>query len=171
MTLQNWWGAQFIDSRGGGRELWARRAAVGGGEEHWRAWIGVPCRGNCSGDQRRAGVSRGDAVARLGHAVDNGDGTTTVTNFTRGRWARGEAQRLAGVVSSSPAAKIFNPTTLSNYPEHKVDRRSHESRRQSVAGGKVAALAVWSLMDYCTMVNTSSEQLTEKLQSHFSPNS
>ena len=29
--------------------------------------------------------SHGDAVARLGHAVDNGDGTTMVTNFTRGR--------------------------------------------------------------------------------------
>ena len=27
----------------------------------------------------------GDAVAQLGHAVDNGDGTTTVSNFTRGR--------------------------------------------------------------------------------------
>ena len=26
-----------------------------------------------------------DAVAQLGHAVDNGDGTTTVSNFTRGR--------------------------------------------------------------------------------------
>jgi hypothetical protein len=29
--------------------------------------------------------SHGDVVARLGHAVDNGDGTTTVSNFTRGR--------------------------------------------------------------------------------------
>ena len=29
--------------------------------------------------------SHGDAVARLGHSVDNGDGTTTVSNFTRGR--------------------------------------------------------------------------------------
>jgi hypothetical protein len=27
----------------------------------------------------------GDAVARLGLAVDNGDGTTTVSSFTRGR--------------------------------------------------------------------------------------
>jgi hypothetical protein len=29
--------------------------------------------------------SHSDAVARLGHAVDNNDGTTTVSNFTRGR--------------------------------------------------------------------------------------
>jgi hypothetical protein len=84
-------------------------------------------------------------MARLGHAVDDGDGTTTVTNFTRGRWARGDELRLAGVVSSSPVVKIFNPATLSNYPEYKVNRRSHESRRQSVAGGKVAALASWSI--------------------------
>jgi hypothetical protein len=27
----------------------------------------------------------GDAVARLGHVVDNGDGMTMVSNFTRGR--------------------------------------------------------------------------------------
>jgi hypothetical protein len=85
--------------------------------------------------------SHDDAVAQLGHAVDNGEGTTTVTNFTRGRWARGDELRLAGVASRSPAAKIFDPATLSNHPEHKVGRRSHESRRQSVAGGKVAALA------------------------------
>jgi hypothetical protein len=30
-------------------------------------------------------ASHDDAVARLGHAVDNGDGTTTVSSFTRGR--------------------------------------------------------------------------------------
>ena len=29
--------------------------------------------------------SHGDAMARLGHAVANGDGTTTVSNFTYGR--------------------------------------------------------------------------------------
>jgi hypothetical protein len=29
--------------------------------------------------------SHGDAVAWLRHAVDNGDGTTTVNSFTRGR--------------------------------------------------------------------------------------
>jgi hypothetical protein len=43
--------------------------------------LGVQCRGNCSGDQRRARRSHGDAVARLGHVVDNGDGTTTVSSF------------------------------------------------------------------------------------------
>jgi hypothetical protein len=65
MTLRNWCGAQFIDPRGGGREFWARHAAVGGGEEHWARWIRVQRRGGCSGDQWWEGVSRGDAVERV----------------------------------------------------------------------------------------------------------
>jgi hypothetical protein len=35
-----------------------------------------------NGEARR---SHGDAVARLGHAVDNGDGTTMVSSFIHGR--------------------------------------------------------------------------------------
>ena len=59
--------------------------------------------------------SHGDAVARLGHAVDNDDGTTTVSTFTRGRCARGGVPRLTGVASGLTAAKIFLPEALSGY--------------------------------------------------------
>jgi hypothetical protein len=37
--------------------------------------LGVQCRGNCSGDQRGARVSHGDAIDSQRHAADNGDGT------------------------------------------------------------------------------------------------
>jgi hypothetical protein len=47
-------------------------------------WLRVSCRGNCSGDQRGARRGHGDAVARLGHAVDNGEGTTTGSSFIHG---------------------------------------------------------------------------------------
>jgi hypothetical protein len=61
-----------------------RRAAVIERRSSLVQRLGVQCRGNCSGDQRRARRSHGDAVARLGHAVDNGDGTTTVSSFIHG---------------------------------------------------------------------------------------
>jgi hypothetical protein len=87
--------AEFILREGGGREFEWGRAAVGGGEEHWRAWISVPCRGIHSGDQRGAKVSHGDAVARLRHAVQGRK--TAVIDILIG-FHRGELGTAAGVV-------------------------------------------------------------------------
>jgi hypothetical protein len=56
----------------------ARRAAARERKSSLVQRLGVPCRGNCSGDQRRARVSCGDAVERGRHVADNGDGTTAV---------------------------------------------------------------------------------------------
>jgi hypothetical protein len=69
MTLRNGWRAQFIDHRGGGREFRARRAAVGGGEEHWRTRISVLRRGNLTGVDLTAVASYSDAVEGLSHAA------------------------------------------------------------------------------------------------------
>jgi hypothetical protein len=91
-------------------------------------------------------------------------------HFTRGRWARGDELRLAGVASRSLAATIFWPRDVINLPE----RESWRWRRKSWRGGSLAVgqsrwrsdlLQSW----HCTMVNTSSEQMTEQLQSSFSP--
>jgi hypothetical protein len=170
MTLWNWWGAQFIDPRGGGREFWARRAAVGGGEEHWRTRISVLRRGNLTGVDLAAVASYGDAVEGLSHAAHGREaavvGDLIGSTVKRKREPRGGT----GVISSSLPARIFYRVSLSAHPEHKSGRQRHESRRNQSSA--VGLLAIWSVsVVHCTMVNTSSEQLTEQLQSHFSPNS
>jgi hypothetical protein len=54
---------------GGGREFRARRAAVGGGEQHWRTRISVLRRGNLTGVDLTAVASYSDAVEGLSHAA------------------------------------------------------------------------------------------------------
>jgi hypothetical protein len=77
-------GLQFIGIVGGGREFQWGRATVGGGRRALAQWLGVQRRGNCSGDQRGARVSHGDAVDRQRHAADNGDDLTVVRILIRG---------------------------------------------------------------------------------------
>jgi hypothetical protein len=84
-TLWSWQGLQFIGINGGGREFQGGRVAVGGGRRALAQWLGVLRRGNCFGDQRRARAGYGDAVERVRHATDNGDGLTAVRILIRGR--------------------------------------------------------------------------------------
>jgi hypothetical protein len=56
----------------------ARRAAARERRRALAQQLGVQCRGNCSGDQRRARVSHRDAVDSQRHATDNEDGTTAM---------------------------------------------------------------------------------------------
>jgi hypothetical protein len=63
-TRQQWLGISVV-TRGG----WRR-------ERPLAQWLGVQHRGNRSGDQRRARAGYGDAVERVRHAADNGDGLT-----------------------------------------------------------------------------------------------
>jgi hypothetical protein len=57
--------------------------------------LSVQCRGNCSGDQRRAGVSRGDAVERGKHAAQGRK--AAVTGGLIG-FHRGELCTVAGIL-------------------------------------------------------------------------
>jgi hypothetical protein len=54
---------------GGGREFRARRAAAGGGEEHWRTRISVLHRGNLTGVDLTAVASYSDAMEGLSHVA------------------------------------------------------------------------------------------------------
>jgi hypothetical protein len=83
-TLRSWRGLQFIGINGGDREFQWGRAAVGGRIRALAQWLGVLHRGNRSGDQRRARAGYGDAVERVRHAADNGDGLTAVRILIRG---------------------------------------------------------------------------------------
>jgi hypothetical protein len=56
----------------------ARRVAARERRRALAQRLGVQCRGNCSGDQRRARVSHDDAVDGQRHVVDNSDGTTAM---------------------------------------------------------------------------------------------
>jgi hypothetical protein len=62
-------------------------------------WLGVQRRGNRSGDQRRARADYGDAVERVRHAADNGDGLMAVRILVRGAVSkgRGTAASWSGV--------------------------------------------------------------------------
>jgi hypothetical protein len=70
---------------GGGREFEEGRAAVEGINVHWRKCFVSNAVAIAPAINGEARGSHGDVVARLGHAVNNGDGTTTVSSFTRGR--------------------------------------------------------------------------------------
>jgi hypothetical protein len=96
-------------SQGRWRLNWRWRGGGRRGKGYWCKWTRVNRRGDYSGDRQRARVSHGDAVDSLRHAADNSEGLTAVRTFIQGRWARGEGLRLAGVASSTPAAKIFHP--------------------------------------------------------------
>jgi hypothetical protein len=83
-TLRSWRGLQFIGINGGDRDFQWGRAVVGGGRRALAQWLGVLRRGNRSGDQQRARAGYNDAVERVRHAADNGDGLTAVRFLIRG---------------------------------------------------------------------------------------
>ena len=94
---------------GGGREFRARRAAVGGGEEHWRTRISVLRRGNLTGVDLTAVASYSDAVEGLSHAADGReaavDGELEITPVT----PRGSLFLFA-------AERIYSPVTAASRP-------------------------------------------------------
>jgi hypothetical protein len=84
-------------------------------------------------------VNRGGAVAKLGHAAQGRE--AVITGVLIG-FHRGEHGTTAGIVYRLKFIPDDVHRVLSSHPEHKVGRRSHKSRRQSVAGGEATALAV-----------------------------
>jgi hypothetical protein len=54
---------------------------------------------------------------------------------------RGEYGTAAGIVYRPEFIPGDVHHVLSTHPEHRLDRRQHESRRKSVVGGEVAVLA------------------------------
>jgi hypothetical protein len=121
----------------GGREFRARRAAVGDGEEHWRTRISVLRRGNLTGVDLTAVASYNDAVEGLSHAAHGREAAVDgeLIGFYRGDTVRWPEFFIGGSLSTAAY------TGVTHLPKNNVDRLPHESRRQSVAGGEVAALA------------------------------
>jgi hypothetical protein len=66
---------------------------------------------------------------------------TAVTGVLIG-FHRGEHGTAAGIVYRPEFIPGDLHRVLSTHPEHKLDRRQHESRRKSVIGGEAVALAV-----------------------------
>jgi hypothetical protein len=69
-------------------------------------------------------------MERQSHAAGNGEGLTAVSPFIHGRWARGKGLRLAGVASSSPAARILTGLCLSDGHGARITA-SNDQRRQA----------------------------------------
>ena len=65
-------------------------------------------------------MSHGDAVEKLSHTADAGDGLTAVRTLSTGSVSKGEARRLAGVMSSTPAVKIFLPRVVIYPPRARI---------------------------------------------------
>jgi hypothetical protein len=84
-------------------------------------------------------VNHGGAVAKLGHAAQGREAVITGVLISFHRSEHGTA---AEIIYRSEFIPGDVHRVLSSHPEHKVGRRSHESRRQSVAGGEATALAV-----------------------------
>jgi hypothetical protein len=59
-------------------------------------------------------------VNRARRAAGNDEGLTAVRTLIQGRWARGEGLRLAGVASSSPAARILLPRDVIHLPRAQI---------------------------------------------------
>jgi hypothetical protein len=104
---------------GGGREFRARRAAVGGGEEHWRTRISVLRRGNLTGVDLTAVASYSDAVEGLSHAA----------TAAKQEGSHGESPEL------SPGDGFYL-AALSGHRRRESQRRRRESQWRSVVGGE-----------------------------------
>ena len=143
-TLRSWRGLQFIGIVGGGREFQWRRVAVGGGRRTLAQWLGVQRRGNCSGDQRGARVSHGDAVDRQRHAASRSGVQLT----------DGDDLSYPDVIYL-PRARILTP--VSRIAAQDWSSAVRVSRWQS------------DLVQSTVPSNPSSVHLTEHFQSNFSP--
>jgi hypothetical protein len=112
-------------------------AAVGRAGSYWRAWIHVHHRGDLTDDDWTAIASHGDAVERQSHAAQGREAAVHWQSYPhqpqsrRGRW-----RWVTGVTSSSSAAKILFPATLSIHHERESWRRWQESRR-GVTDGEI----------------------------------
>jgi hypothetical protein len=101
-------------------------------------WLGVQRRGNRSGDQRRARAGYGDAVERVRHTANNGDGLTAVRILVRGAVSkeRGTAASRSGVQltgSEDFLTPQCYPSATSTNPYAGDTNRG----RGSVVGGEV----------------------------------
>jgi hypothetical protein len=83
--------------------------------------------------------SHGDAVERWSHAAQGREAAVTGEVI---RSHRGEHATAAGIVYRPKFIPDDVHRVLSTHPEHRLDRRQHESRRKSVVGDEAAALAV-----------------------------
>jgi hypothetical protein len=107
----------------------ARRSERAG--SYWCAWTSVYRRGDLTGDDGTATKSHDDAVERQSHAAQGREAAVH-------RWAnllqpqsRNVRRWVTGVTSSSPAARILYPATLSIHPECESWRQWHESWQDS----------------------------------------
>jgi hypothetical protein len=133
MTLQGWWGLQFIGLNGGGREFQWGRAAVGGGRRVLAQWIRGQRRGNYSGEPRRVAKVHGDTVETLGY-VEQGRKTAVHRRpYLLKPQSRGE---YGGESPEWRPAHGFYLAVLSGHWWRESQRRRRESRRRSVVGGE-----------------------------------
>jgi hypothetical protein len=158
------WPRIWATTRGGRRNK-SSLVRVSACPQSWRAHRR---RWDCPRESRRRGRW---TETRGGY----GDGTTAVSPFIHGRWSRGGVPRLAGVASSSPAARIFTRLCLSEGHDARItvsnnQRRQHESMRREVTGDERAALPFWSLSGHCTMAKFSQMDLTVQFEAKFSLN-
>jgi hypothetical protein len=115
------------------------------------AWMRGQRRGSNSGEPRRLqrrSRRHGERVEPRG-AWPGGGGHRRGNPLDRKAGER--ATGVTGVTASARAVKIFYPAKLSISYERESGRRQHESRRRKPSAVRTAALAVWSLMVYCTM--------------------
>jgi hypothetical protein len=109
----------------------------------------------------------GDAVKRLGHAAHGREAAVD------GEPIGFPPRQLCAVVGFTfPAGLIHGNAhqVLSTYPKLKLDRRRHESRRKSVAGGKSSRTGVLIHSSLLYHGKPYAEHLTERVESHFSLN-
>jgi hypothetical protein len=118
-----------LDETHGGR----RKGSFTGAVDSWP----LPC--GHSGDQRRVTKAYDDAVEVLRHVAQGRKAAFTGVPID---FHRGVPSTVARIVYPSKFIPGDIHRVLSTHPEHKLDRRRHESRRKSVVGGEAAALAV-----------------------------
>ena len=102
-------------------------------------WVRVLSRGELTDDDLTAVESHGDVMERQSHAAKGREAAVTdeVIGFHRGEYGT-----AAGIVYRPEFIPGDVHRVLSTHPEHILDRRRHESRRNSVVGDEAAALAV-----------------------------
>jgi hypothetical protein len=117
-----WLAYDFTELVGGSiyRERQRRRsirAGCAGGRRGRRVlaqWIRGFYRGGHSGDQRRVTKAYGDAVEILRHVAQGRKAAVHWRAYRSSRKADGKAGEAVGVVSSSPAVRIFTELCLSD---------------------------------------------------------
>jgi hypothetical protein len=104
------------------------RAAARGRRRPRARWIRVHSRGNYSGEPRRARVSRGGAVEKLGHAAHSREAAVSGELIRFGCRARGRVRRGSSEWSPAHRRRGFLPG--GTYPM----ATAHESQRPAING-------------------------------------